>query len=125
MIAPLPPEPRSPTYDVDHAEEQLHGFLRRAGITSRDALWCATLTARATVWLTHLRRAGLSSRYAETLLQLATREVRVRVLRHQIAHPWTRADQRAELCAQLHLIDHNHLPPELTRPPDGWSVETP
>lgn len=122
-VAAFPPEPRQPCRDPDEAEEVLHSFLRRQGITDRGCLWCATLTARATVWLVHLRAVGESSRYAETLLQLAKREVRVRVLRHQIAHPWTRADRRAELEHQLYPIDHAHLPFDVTRPPDGWLAE--
>lgn len=122
--AAMPTEPRPACTDVDVAEEEIHQWLLARGITDRRTLWCGTLVARATVWLVHLRLAYQSDRYAEQLLQLAKLEVRVRVLRHQLADPNLHPLARPELIHQLGRIDYTHLPFDVTVPPAGW-MESP
>lgn len=112
--------PPKPCLDPDTAEEETHRWLMSRGITDRETLWCGTLCARAAVWVAHLRAAYQSDRHAESVLQLATREVKVRVLRFQASNPMAHPLYRAELFSQLNRIDYTHLPPDMTRPPTGW-----
>lgn len=135
-VAAMPPEPRQPVYDVDFAEELVHGWLRAKGLTSREDLWLGTLSARARVRLAVLVRNGGDTRKVRDELRGLTREVQRRLLRHQLAQPRPPSPEPAEGCATNRERDHDErgrwewelgqlelhpgLPASVTTPPEGW-----
>lgn len=122
LTAPLPVDP---CLDVDLAEERLHDSLRRAGWTDRQLLWRATLTARAVVWLNHLRAAGLPFDREARVMREAQREVGNRKTE---LTTWVDPED-AELLAAVNGPDRRiphrgGLPDWMLTPPAGWLVET-
>lgn len=134
-VAAMPPE-RQPVYDVDLAEELVHGWLRSKGLTDRSTLWLGTLSARARVRLAVLVANGGDTRKVRGELRGLTREVQRRLLRHQLAQPVPPSPEPAEGCATNRERDHDErgrmefelgqlelhpgLPLEITTPPVGW-----
>lgn len=129
--------PRDACLDADYAEEVMHDSLRRAGWydgtredgvvglgADRRLYWMSTLLARATVWVAHLRLAGLPSTRELHICGVVRDSVSARktelLARQDEAHD----DYDEQITAHAGPAKkRNRLPEWLAEPPAGWSVD--